>query len=307
MGETPIASSGYNTEHTSEGGFTPFLSVVVPVYNDWRGLVRCIDSICCQFNPPSFEVIAVDDGSDTEPPQPTDASFVTILRQPHLGVSHARNCGATAAAGTLLLFIDSDCVLEPNCLAELERVFRKRPHEIGYQLKIAGDLSTLVGRVEGTTLHAEQSALLRPDGHIRWLNTSGFAMARSLFGRSGYQFDLSAKRAQDTFLLSEFILRDQLPFFAADCAVHHCVGLGLWKYLCKGFRTTAATKQTYSRIESRGVRVHATASQRFRAFKSLVGLGALQRFGVVAVAVALVRYALTRFGFAVAGYTRSPS
>lgn len=111
---------------------SPFLSIIVPVYNSWNNLVGCVESILGQDRPPTFELIVVDDGSESKSSQSLDFANLTLIRQDRLGVSHARNRGIAAARGELLLFVDSDCV--PNCLFELERTFRENPEELAFQL-----------------------------------------------------------------------------------------------------------------------------------------------------------------------------
>lgn len=97
---------------------TPFLSIIVPVYNSRPYLKTLISSLCAQ-TVQGFEVIFVDDGS-------SDGSYdelhrlteqvpfsVTIHRQENAGVSTARNNGVSLATGNYLSFVDSDDALHP--------------------------------------------------------------------------------------------------------------------------------------------------------------------------------------------------
>ncbi|MGO8807835.1 MAG: glycosyltransferase family A protein [Candidatus Sulfotelmatobacter sp.] len=278
----------------------PFLSVIVPVYNDWDKVTHCISSILNQKQPPSFEVIVVDDGSTHEAPRFPEVSNLTLVRENHMGVSHARNRGIEVARGELLLFVDSDCVLKPNCLCELERTFRERPQQLAFQLHIVGENSTMVGRAEWLNLHAIQSVLTDHDGCIRWLNTAGFAVVRSFVLSTGLRFEPRAIRAQDTYLLSELIRKGHLPYLATNCVVDHCVGLGITEYIYKSFRTAFATQRTYTLIQSNGVRVHATAEQRLRIFKAMIANANGRQFGLSAFLVAICRYASGKMGLIIA-------
>ena len=282
----------------------PFLSVIVPVYNDWHKLIQCINSIAVQSQPPSFEVIVVDDGSESEPPNSLDFPNLTLVRQDHLGVSHARNRGLEVAKGELLLFVDADCVLEPNCLFELEKVFRNRPLELAFQLQIEGENSSVVGRAEWLSLRAIQSVLVDGNGCIRWLNTAGFAAARTLLISNGLRFEPSALRGQDTYLLSELLRKGHLPYLATQCIVHHCIGLGITGYLYKSFRTAFANQRTYSLIESHGVQVNATAEQRLQIFKTMMKNANSRTFGISAFLVAALRYMFGKVGLLIASGLR---
>ncbi len=95
----------------------PFVSVIVPMYNDERYITKCLTSI---FNSdyPSFEVIVVNDGS-------TDNSLAVAKKFPcrvinlkdNGGVSNARNQGANAAKGEILVFFDSDVVIDKDTVS----------------------------------------------------------------------------------------------------------------------------------------------------------------------------------------------
>jgi len=95
-------------------------SVIVPAYNAGRTLGACLGALTAQTVPRAqYEVIVVDDGS-TDDTAAVAARFpVRVLRQANRGPAAARNQGARAAQGDLLLFTDADCVPAPDWLAEL--------------------------------------------------------------------------------------------------------------------------------------------------------------------------------------------
>jgi glycosyltransferase involved in cell wall biosynthesis len=99
------------------------VSVVIPVYNRAHAVCKAVESALQQTHPP-HEVIVVDDGSTDESSE-TLARFgerIRILHQENRGVAAARNAGIAAATGTHILFLDSDDVLDPSCIArELAR------------------------------------------------------------------------------------------------------------------------------------------------------------------------------------------
>ena len=99
------------------------ISVVIPVRNGADTLARCLEAALASAYP-RFEVVVVDDGS-------TDATAEIAARFPvklvrlaaHGGVSRARNAGAAASSGELLVFIDADCLLERNALAVADAAY----------------------------------------------------------------------------------------------------------------------------------------------------------------------------------------
>lgn len=91
---------------------SPFLSVVVPVYNVSKYLEECLDSVLQQsFN--DFEVLLVNDGSTDDSLDLLEEvgsrdSRVRVLSQFNCGAGSARNRGIELARGKRIIFIDPD-------------------------------------------------------------------------------------------------------------------------------------------------------------------------------------------------------
>lgn len=99
------------------------ISVIIPVYNAFSTLQKCIDSVITQTFT-EWELILVDDGStdDSVPICRRSAekdNRIVVLEQPHKGVSAARNLALDRAKGKYVCFIDSDDFVEPNYLSEI--------------------------------------------------------------------------------------------------------------------------------------------------------------------------------------------
>jgi GT2 family glycosyltransferase len=100
----------------------PRVSVIVAHYAQPEQLARTLHALGRQDHPVErTELIVVDDGSP-EPPRVPD--HVRLLRQEDRGfrLSAARNLGASAATGDVLVFLDADTVPEPGYLRELTRL-----------------------------------------------------------------------------------------------------------------------------------------------------------------------------------------
>ena len=102
------------------GGWRPHrrVSVVVPYYEAPQALARTLAALARQRYPEELlEVVVVDDGSD--PPLGLDDApvglRVRVVRQEDrgYGLSRARNTGAAAAAGEIVVFVDCDMAPEP--------------------------------------------------------------------------------------------------------------------------------------------------------------------------------------------------
>ncbi len=99
----------------------PTLSVVVPVYNDPRGIRTTLESVAEQTYPAeSYEVLAVDNGS-TDGTGEVIRAFAGLYDHVHLVVEDelqgsyaARNEGVENACGSLVAFLDADMTVEED-------------------------------------------------------------------------------------------------------------------------------------------------------------------------------------------------
>ena len=94
------------------------VSAIIPTYNRRELVCEAVRSVFAQRGV-AAEVIVVDDGSGdgTDAAIAAFGSAVRYVRQPHRGVSAARNGGARMAAGEWLAFLDSDDLWRPDKLA----------------------------------------------------------------------------------------------------------------------------------------------------------------------------------------------
>jgi glycosyltransferase involved in cell wall biosynthesis len=251
----------------------PLFSIVVAVYNDWVVLGRCLQSLAQQTDGPSFEVIIADDGSVEAAPQSIrdwSRSYpLTILRQTHAGISVARNCGIRASRGSVLVFIDADCRLESGCLTELGRTLVESTRQSCFQLRLVGDRSNPVGRAEDLRLATLQGHLLQSDGHIRYLNTAGFAIRRSKVPEDGNLFNPKAIRAEDTLLLATLMRLGELPVYVPSATVQHAIPLSLMRCLRKDIRSNYVERRAYGLIAAKGVSIQLTNRERLSIMSSM--------------------------------------
>ena len=101
----------------------PKVSVIVPVYNAEKFLVRCLDSILGQ-SLRDIEVICVDDGSpdgsiDILNRYAEQDCRVKVIRQRNKKQGGARNTGLDAASGEYIGFVDSDDYIDADFYEKL--------------------------------------------------------------------------------------------------------------------------------------------------------------------------------------------
>lgn len=92
------------------------ISVVIPAYNGGHNLDECLDAVDRLVVSPG-EVVVVDDGSTDGSIERAAARGVRILRTPgRLGPAAARNIGASAATGEIVLFLDADVCVHADAI-----------------------------------------------------------------------------------------------------------------------------------------------------------------------------------------------
>ena len=158
------------------------ISVVIPNRNGAATLAACLSAACASRHG-RFEVIVVDDHS-------TDASVDVIRRFPcrlvrlqaHGGVSKARNAGARAARGELLLFTDSDCLLGPDALSAVAAACGERDDLVvgGTYTPVPAD-ADFFSRFQSASIHYFETKRRAPD----YVAAHAMAMDAELFRRSG--------------------------------------------------------------------------------------------------------------------------
>jgi glycosyltransferase involved in cell wall biosynthesis len=106
---------------------TPFVSVIVPVFNGGSCLHQCLAALT-RSSYPKYEVLVVDDCSTDNSVEVAKAAGATILRTTcRSGPASARNFGAQHARGEILLFVDADVVVQPGTLARVASQFEANP------------------------------------------------------------------------------------------------------------------------------------------------------------------------------------
>ncbi len=99
-------------------------SIIIPAYNAADTISACVRALKNQtVAADRYEIIVVDDGSADNTAQRAAAAGARVIRQENAGAAAARNHGAQAARGEILLFTDSDCIPVPDWVARMVAPF----------------------------------------------------------------------------------------------------------------------------------------------------------------------------------------
>jgi glycosyltransferase involved in cell wall biosynthesis len=94
------------------------VGVVVCAYNEQRHIQVCLEALLDQLGADD-DLLLVDDGSTDATAAIGELIGVRVLRQAHRGAAVARNAGAAAVRGDVLVFVDGDMVCLPGYLENL--------------------------------------------------------------------------------------------------------------------------------------------------------------------------------------------
>jgi len=111
----------------------PFLSVIVPCYNEAGDIVAKIENLRRQDYPrDKLEVIFVDGGSvdgtvDLIKARISGSPYMRLLHFPRKGKINQLNFALAHAAGEIIVNTDVDGIMEPDCLPAIVREFNQDP------------------------------------------------------------------------------------------------------------------------------------------------------------------------------------
>jgi GT2 family glycosyltransferase len=217
-------------------------SIIVATYNRPGQLTVCLAALShLDYPRESFEVIVVDDGSDTpldEVVAPFRATMdVTLLRQPNSGPAAARNAGAAEARGRFLAFTDDDCAPARDWLRALEA-----------RLTAARDPLIVGGRVVNVltdNVFATASQLIVDVGcayhngdaeRARFCTANNFAVSTKQFRSiGGFDENFKIAASEDRDFCGRWLHRGYRIAYASDALVDHAHELTWRSFLRQHF------------------------------------------------------------------------
>ncbi|MEO8399655.1 MAG: glycosyltransferase family 2 protein, partial [Ignavibacteriaceae bacterium] len=125
----------YLNEYTykSSDGFFPFVSIIVPIYNEEKVVKQSINSLL-QLDYPNYEIIIVNDGSSDNTAVSAEELVgyqdgklstvkVSLINRPNGGKAQALNAGIKYSRAEIILCMDGDSQLSPDSLKLAVRHF----------------------------------------------------------------------------------------------------------------------------------------------------------------------------------------
>lgn len=211
------------------------ISVIVPVFNSSGTLEKCLEAIrgaYCEY----YELIVIDDAScDGSHKIAERFADLVIRHEKRQGEGSARNSGVNASHGDILIFIDSDVVIEKDSLGCIAGYFNQ--HE---------SVSALTGRLSAKhvnkdffsqykNLYMHYIFGLLPE-RVDFLYGSIHAVRRKDF--SWYRADF--RPAADTELGMALAKKGKEIAFLKNLEVTHLKRYGFFSFIKNDFRISSA-------------------------------------------------------------------
>jgi GT2 family glycosyltransferase len=221
------------------GGERPFFSIIVPTYNRPEQLAVCLRSLAkLDYPRDRFEVIVVDDGSQTRPEAVVaavrDRLDVSLVSQSNAGPAAARNAGAKRARGTFLAFTDDDCRPAASWLTLLADRFAATPdHLIGGRTinALPGNRYSMASQALLDFVYRYEKANF---GHAHFFASANLAVPADQFRAIG-GFNPDFRISEDRELCDRWVRHGFAMTYAPEIIVYHAHALTLRSFFRQHF------------------------------------------------------------------------
>lgn len=199
------------------------VSVIVPAYNAAQTIGVCVEALHRQtVASDQYEILVVDDASTDDTAAVAEAAGACVIRLPHnQGRSQARNIGAQAARGAILLFTDADCEPTPTWMAHMLAPFQRDPTVMGVKGAYWTRQKAVVARFTQLELEDKYDHMARQTS-IAFIDTYSAAYRREPFhAHHGFDASLSYSMVEDQDLSFRLAAAGHHMVFAPEARVYH--------------------------------------------------------------------------------------
>lgn len=207
----------------------PTISVIVPVYNAERHIIRCIDSLLAQSYA-DFELLLIDDGSKDISGRICDEysakdQRIKALHKKNGGVSSARNLGLNNAKGRWIAFCDSDDYVSEHYLENLISATDSEKTDLVFNYAIVhckGDIKK--ENYPEKLIDATDISDLFLNNDLAWhTSTWSKLFKRELIEKIGLRFTLGIHIGEDALFLYTYMLSCKKINVICTCDYHYII------------------------------------------------------------------------------------
>ena len=233
-------------------------SVIVPAYQAAGEIGDCARALNEQTVPRQrYEIIVVDDGSTDRTAEVARGYEVQVIRQAHAGPAAARNLGAQAAKGEVLVFTDADCEPDQDWIERMTEPFCD-PEIVGAKGVYRTRQKELVARFVQLEYEDKYDRMARQE-RIDFVDTYSAAYRRDTFlSNGGFDALFPTASVEDVELAFRLARKGYRLVFVPRATVYHRhnttvgaywrrkLGYGYWRALLFRWHTERAVRDSHT-------------------------------------------------------------
>jgi glycosyltransferase involved in cell wall biosynthesis len=288
------------------------VSIIVPTFNGANRIGHTIDALLGQEPSRNPEILVVDDGSTDDTASVVGRySAVRLITQANAGPAAARNLGAAAASGNIILFTDDDCVPRVDWLEAMLAPFAD-PEVVGVKGAYRTVQKPLVARfvqIEYEDRYRRMAELAAID----FIDTYSAAFLRDRFLKlNGYDISFPVACAEDIELSYRMSARGWKMKFAPQAIVYHSHPDSFSRYLRKKYKFAFWRVLAVRKNPSKAVRdSHTPQLMKFQllllpALLLALVFDGVERPSVLSSGILLLAFLLSTVPFSVRAFRRDP-
>jgi len=171
-----------------------FVSIIIPAFNAEQYIEKCLLSLQgLDYPKDKYEVLVIDNGSSDRTVEVAKHCSAQLWEEGGT-ISRLRNFGVEKSKGSILAFLDADCVAPSHWLKEgIQLLKNEKIGAVGSWYQLPAD-TTLVERVWDLQMSSRREKI----GDINWVPSGNLIMTKSVFySVGGFEEDLTTSEDVD--------------------------------------------------------------------------------------------------------------
>lgn len=228
------------------------ITVIIPSYNSEKTIRNCLDSVQNQKYINSYEIILVDSSTD-KTPQIVNR-FYPNVKLIHLDKKtdpgRARNIGIEKANGSLIAFIDSDCIANFDWLEKINERHNKGYDIVGGAVINGNSYDDIIAWA-GYIAEFRDFFPEQPGRTVNHIPTCNISYKKSIFKKYGF-FNGNFYPQEDLVYNHNLFLKGEKILFDPDILVRHFHRTRLKDFLLHQRRIGTITSRVLKKIDLDG-------------------------------------------------------